>query len=136
MGTEYTFYDYVDADNSKVNIINDWLNGEGKVTKAYFNSMISNLGASPPPGSHDSVWRKPYTWPLHGKWKDFFEIRKKVKGVQYRLIAKVENRNVFLITWGYHKGSWETDITPETGKERVNQMINNPTKYRRKHDRI
>jgi hypothetical protein len=134
MGSEFTFYDYIDADGDGANVINDWLNGDGKQAKAYFNRMIGYLEGSPPAGSQDSVWRDPYTWPLHGEWEDFTEIRKKVKGVQYRLIGKVEGRNVLLITWGFHKGSWETDITPQTGKERAVQMKNNPGKYRREHD--
>ena len=134
MGSEFTFYDYVDADGSKANVIRSWLNGDGKEAKAYFNRMIGYLEGSLPAGSQDSVWRDPYTWPLHKEWKEFIEIRKKIKGVQYRLIGKVDGRNVFLVTWGYHKGSWETDITPQTGRERVNQMKDNPEKYRREHD--
>ena len=134
MGSEFTFYDYIDADGDNVNVIKDWLNGDGKQAKAYFNRMIGYLEESPPTGSEDSVWRDPYTWPLHGEWKDFIEIRKEVKKVQYRLIGKVEDRCVFLVTSGFHKGSWEADVTPETSKERVAQMKNNPAKYRREHD--
>ena len=134
MGSEFTFYDYIDVDGSGANVINDWLNGDGKEAKAYFNRMIGYLEGSLPAGSQESVWQHPYTWLLRGKWKDFIEIRKKVKGVQYRLVGKVEGRKVFLVTWGFHKGTWETDITPQTGKERAAQMKNNPGKYRREHD--
>lgn len=134
MGTEFTFYDYIDADKGRVNVTNDWLNGDGKRAKAHFNSMIRNLEGSPQAGSKDSVWDPPYTLPLRGEWKGFREIRKKVDKIQYRLICKVEDRDVFLVTWGFHKGSWETDITPQTGKDRVSQMNNNPAKYRRDHD--
>ena len=134
MGNEFTFYDYIDADRSKANVINDWLNGDGREAKAYFNRMIGYLEGSPPAGSQESVWHDPYTRSLRGKWRDFIEIRKKAKGVQYRLVGKVEGRKVFLVTWGFHKGTWETDITPQTGKERVAQMKNNPEEYRREHD--
>lgn len=134
MGNEFTFFDYIDADGDGANVIKDWLNGEGKQAKAYFNRMIGWLEGSPPAGSQGSVWHDPYTWPLHGEWKDFIEIRKETQGVQYRLIGKVEGRNVFLVTWGFHKGSWETDITSQTGKERVSQMKKTPEKYRREHD--
>ena len=135
MSNEFTFYDYIDADGSGVNIINDWLNGDGKAAKAYFNSMINNLEASPPAGSQDSVWHHPYTWPLHEQWKGFIEIRKKAKRVQYRLIGKIEGRNVFLVTWGYHKGSWTTASTPQACMDRVAQMQSNPRKYGKEHDR-
>lgn len=134
MASEFTFYDYIDADGSQTNIINDWLNGDGNRAKAYFNSMINHLEASPPAGFRDTFWCFPYIRPLGGKWKGFKEIRKKADRVQYRLICKVEDRSVFLVTWGFHKGSWETDITPQTGKDRVTQMKDNPIKYRRWHD--
>ena len=131
---EFTFYDYLDADGDGTNVIKDWLNGNGKPGKAYFNRIINYLEGSPPAGSRDSVWHHPYTWPLKGKWKGFFEIRKETKNVQYRLIGKIEGRCVFLVATGFHQGTWETDVSPETGKERSAQMKNNPAKYRREHD--
>jgi hypothetical protein len=134
MSCEFTFYDYIDADGTGTNIINDWLNGAGKQAKAHFNRMIDYLEVSPPAGFQYSFWVPPYVLPLKGQWGGFKEIRKQVAGVQYRLICKVEDRNVYLITWGYHRGSWETDITPQTGKERVTRMKDNPGKYRRWHD--
>ena len=134
MASEYIFYDYVDADGGEGNIVNNWLNGQGQLAKAHFNRIIDYLGNSPPAGSQDSVWQRPYVWPLRGKWKGFKELRKKVKGVQYRLIIKVEGRNVFIITWGFHRDSWITDITPQTGTERAERMSNNPERYRKEHD--
>jgi hypothetical protein len=134
MSSEFIFYDYIDADSTGINIINDWLNGAGNQAKAHFNRMIDYLEASPPAGFQNSYWCSPFTWPLGGKWKGFTEIRKKVKRIQYRLICKVEDRNVFIVTWGFHKGNWETDITPKTAKDRVAQMKDDPGKYRRFHD--
>lgn len=134
MGSEFTFYDYINADGDGTNVINNWLNGDGRKTKAHFNRMIAYLEASPPAGFRDTAWSPKNVWPLHGIWKDFIEIRKKIDGVQYRLIGKVEGRNVFLVTWGYHTGEWETDITPQTAKERIIQMKNDAVKYRREHD--
>jgi hypothetical protein len=134
MGIEFTFYDYIDANGCGANIMNGWLNIGGKPAKAHFNSMIRHLETSPPAGFQDSFWCAPYTWPLHGDWEGFIELRKKVNGVQYRLIAKVEGRIIFLITWGFHKGNWETDITPKTANKRVNQMKTYPGTYRRQHD--
>ncbi len=74
------------------------------------------------------------SWLEKKDWKDFIEIRKETKGVQYRLICKIEGRDVFLVTWGFHKGSWNTDITPQTAKDRAVQMKNYPGTYRREHD--
>ena len=135
MGTEFTFYDYIDADRSGANIIKGWLNGNGKPAKARFNTMIRYLEASPPDGLQGSVWTDPfYVWHLRGEWRGFIEIRKEIQRVQYRLIGKVEGRNVFLVTWGFHKGTWETDVTPQTAKDRVSEMKNSPEKYRSEHD--
>ena len=134
MDNKYTFFDYVDADGSGVNVINEWLNGSGKEAKAYFNLTIAYLEVSPPPRSHDTHWQYPATLPLSGKWKGFIEIRKKAKRVQYRLIGKMVGREVLLVTWGYHKGKWEPDITPQKANYRVNQMLENPKRYRREHD--
>jgi hypothetical protein len=134
MGSEFTFYDYIDADGSGVNIINTWMNGDGKAAKAYFNTMIHNLEASPPAGTQYSLWQHHYVGHLHDEWKGFREIRKEAKGVQYRLICKIEKRNVFLVTWGYHRGRWITDSTPQTCMDRVVQMQSNPRKYGEEHD--
>jgi hypothetical protein len=63
MGNEYTFYDYIDASGGSNNVINAWLNGQGKMAKAYFNHVIPNLEGSPPPGFKDTYthWRSPGT---------------------------------------------------------------------------
>jgi len=134
MGAEFTFYDYFDADGSGANAINGWLNGEGSKAKAHFNLMIGYLEASPPAGFQESVWSPNYVWPLRGKWRDFIELRRKIDRIQYRLIGCIEGRSVFLVTWGYHKGAWETDITARSARERVEQMKNDWNKYRREHD--
>jgi hypothetical protein len=71
---------------------------------------------------------------LDGTWEGFIEIKKEIKTTQYRLIGQIENRNVFLVTTGFHQGIWKADITRKTGDERVALMKNNPLKHRREHD--
>ncbi len=135
MGAEYTFYDYNDAEESENNIIKDWLDDGGSAANANFTVRIEQLEASPPGDFADSVWRPPFVKPLQGKWKGFTEIRVKVNKSQYRLIGKKIDRDIFLVTWGYHDGrGWHTDVTPATAKERVNRMISNPAAYRREHE--
>ena len=102
MGSEFTFYDYIDADGGGANVIKDWLNGEGKPAKAYFTTMISHLEASPPPGLRDSVWHDPFTKTMKGEWRGFLEIRKTGR-VKYRLLVKMEGRSVFLVAHAIHK---------------------------------
>ena len=88
MGSEHTFYDYIDADGSKDNVIKSWLNGEGKDAKSSFILRIGYLEGSPPGGITDSVWKPPFVIPLKGEWKGFIELRTKVNNIQYRLIGK------------------------------------------------
>lgn len=132
MGSEFVFYDYIDANG--VNVIRNWLNGDGKPAKAYFTMIIGQLEASPPPGGKDSVWRYPYTKPMEGEWDGFFELRKEAAGVQYRILGRLSNRAVFLVAFGVHKDQhYNTDVTPQTARNRVIQMANNPATYRREH---
>lgn len=135
MGSEYTFYDYINADGGGENVIKSWLNGEGKDSKAHFTMIIPLLEASPPPRTADSVWKKPYTEPLKREWDGFIALRK-TGSVQYRLLAKMIDRSVYLVACGVHKGgeTYETDATPQTALIRVSRMINNPARYRREHE--
>ncbi len=138
MGSEFTFYDYIDADGGGDNVIKSWLNGEGELAKGHFMMIIGQLEGSPPPRSEDSVWGKPYTKRMENKkgenWEGFIELRKK-GSIQYRLIAKMQGRSVFLVACGIHKGqNYKTDVSPQTALKRVDQMINDPVKYRREHE--
>lgn len=137
MGAEFTFYDYIDANGDKANVIKEWLNGEGQPAKLWFTMTIGYLEASPPQGFADSVWGDPYTERMEKKrgvdWSGFTALRKKGK-VNYRLIGEVRDRKVFLVAHGVHKGqNYPTDISPKTASERVSQMISDP-KYRREHE--
>lgn len=136
MGKEFTFYDYIDSDG--INVIRKWLNGEAKPVKGWFIVIMNHLEASLPPGFKGSFWQPPYAKLLKNKkgeiWSGFIEIRKTGK-VQYRLIAKMAERSVFLVASGVHKDqNWNMDISPKTARLRVVQMINDPIKYRREHD--
>ena len=134
MGNEFTFYDYIDADGSGTNVISDWLNGDGNAAKGRFAVIIPLFEASPPRGFQDSVWREPYVKHMHGDWEGFIELRRKAKRVQYRILGQIDDRSVFLVACGTHKGDYTTDITPQAALERVNQMKSNPARYRRKHE--
>ncbi|MFH1383020.1 MAG: hypothetical protein ABIH70_09060 [Chloroflexota bacterium] len=133
MNKEHIFYDYVDQNGA--NLIKGWLHGDGKSARARFNLIIDNLEGSPPPGFMGSVWTPSYVYDLTGDWKGFLEIRAEINKKEYRLIGQRQNRNILLITWGYHDGKgWHTDITPGSAKIRVSQMITNIGKYGREHE--
>lgn len=134
MVTEFTFYDYIDADGDGSNVISVWMNGDGKRAKQHFNLTISRLEVSPPARTQDSVWCHPFVLDLHDDWKGFKEVRVKRDRLQFRLICLLDDRDVFLVTWGYHKGAWKTDITPAEATDRVTQMEGAPDRYRRKHE--
>ena len=133
MGTEYTFYDYIDENGN--NVIKNWLNNEAKYAKAFFNEIIGHLKTSSPPGGEGTFWKKPYAIPMKKNWKGFWELRKQAKNVQYRLLCKIANRNVYLVAFGTHKDQYyKTDVAPEVAEVRVEQMIDNPSRYRREHE--
>ena len=139
MADEFTFYDYIDADGDGTNVISSWLNGEGRDTKAYFAMIMPYLEASSPPHFNDTFWKKPYAELMRNKrgqrWRGFIELRKEIKNVQYRLIGQMQGRNVFLVAHGIHKGqNYITDVSHQTALRRVEQMKNNPAKYRREHE--
>ena len=135
MGTEYTFYDYIDADRDGSNVIKSWLNGDGKSAEGKFFIRIELLEGSPPRGFQDTVWHHPFVDNLKEEWKGFIEIRIQKDEIQYRLIGQKQDRDVLLVTWGYHDGKgWNTDIPPGTAKIRVKNMLEDPLKYRRKHE--
>ena len=129
MGSDFTFYDYLDADTGGENIIHSFLNGQTKRVKAWANSMIRHLEASPL-----STWSEPYTKKLTGEWGGFFEIRKQGKNTRVRLVFKIEKRDVFLVATGFHRSKWEVSITPNQAMQRVRQMTEHPELYRRPHD--
>jgi len=127
MGTEYTFYDYIDADNDGSNVINSWLHNDGSASKAFFDQIIPYLEESPPP------WMSKYTEKMRGKWKGFIEIRK-TGSVQYRLLGQMRGRKIYLVACAIHKAPYYlTTVTPNKALLRIEQMDKNPTKYRRYH---
>ena len=135
MGKEYTFYDYINADGDGINVINYWLHNNGKDSKFHFNEVIKYLEASTPPGTQGTFWTKKYAKRMQDEWKGFWEIRREVKNVQYRLLGWMHGREVHLVACATHKGrNFPTTISSTTAKNRVGQMIDNPTKYRRNHD--
>ena len=132
----YTFYDYIDESGAIV--IKTWLNGDGKLAKAFFTNLIPNLERSTPPHFNDTVWRRPHYKPLENKkgqhWEGFAELRKTGK-IQFRIIIQICDHKVFMVACGTHKDqNFEIDVSPDTARRRVEQMTNNPAKYRREHE--
>jgi hypothetical protein len=135
MDREFTFYDYIDADGSGVNVIKAWLDSQGKPAKAHFTMIIPHLEASPPQGKQGSAWRFPNIKQMKDAWDGFTEFRKEARKVQYRLLGQMRDRDVLLVACGIHKGQhYDTDVTASIARNRVAQMISSPAKYRREHE--
>lgn len=135
MGSEFTFYDYIDADGGGNNVIKDWLNGGGSAAKARFTVLIELLESSPPRGHKDTIWKYPYMKPMEGEWAGFVELRRKDGNVQHRLLAQIRGRGIYLVASGIHKEqNFTTDVSPQTALKRVQEMIDDPARYRREHE--
>jgi hypothetical protein len=132
MGSEFTFYDYIDADKDGANVIKEWLNSEGKDAKAHFINIIPHVEASPP--AVLTIYAKPLKNKKGQKWDGFLELRKRGK-VNFRLIFKIEGRNLLLVACGIHKGhNYITNVSPQTALNRVAQMVDNLAKYGTEHE--
>jgi hypothetical protein len=76
MGSEFTFYDFVD--DSGTNLIHQWLQGIPKGAKQKFNKWLMHLEATPP-----GEWRRPLVDTVCDGLR---EIRVSF-GQQYRILA-------------------------------------------------
>ena len=128
MGSEFTFYDYLD--DSEDNAIYIWLLGQGKRVKAKFDSWIDHLEST-----QLALWDRPYSAALHGECEGLFEIRPNVLGVEYRLFYfHGTARDPTLLFGAKEKGGrWEPLNACEQAFNRRANVIENPDKYRRRH---
>jgi Phage derived protein Gp49-like (DUF891) len=78
MGSEYTFYDYLDRKYS----LRAWLKGQPAAVRALFTKRLFYLEATPP-----GLWTRPYVDTLDGGCAGLFEVRVRVGKVHYRILA-------------------------------------------------
>jgi hypothetical protein len=78
MGSEFTFYDYVEGTNS----VHDWLNTLPVSVKAKLNKWLLHLEAVGP-----GEWKRPFVDTLTGTCSGLFEVRASKAGMQYRLLG-------------------------------------------------
>jgi len=79
MGTEHTFYDYVEDGE---NLIRTWLAAQPPPVKAKFTNWLLHLEATPP-----GKWSRPYVDTLTDDCEGLFEVRVMVSRIQYRLLG-------------------------------------------------
>lgn len=80
MGTEFTFFDYIDASGD--NVIRAWLQQQGVKVEAKFDNWIKYLEATP-----RGSWTRPLVDTLSGDCQGLIEIRVGLAKVQYRLLG-------------------------------------------------
>lgn len=78
MGSEFTFYDYVEG----TNLVHEWLNTLPVSVKAKFNKWLLHLEAVGP-----GEWKHRLVDTLTGTCKGLFEIRVSEVHIQYRLLG-------------------------------------------------
>ena len=132
MGSEHTFYDFIDQ--SGRNVIRDWLDvqGQKKRPKAKLNFRMQNLEGWP-----RHLWVEPYTKPLKGNCQGLIEIRADVQNVQYRLLGfhGPGDREVTLV-FGAHErgGKFVPRSACEIALKRKGEAENQPMGRRSMHD--
>jgi len=77
MGSEFTFYDFVD--DSDANVIHEWLQDIPKGAKQKFNKWLMHLEATPP-----GEWKRPL---VDAVCDGLFEIRVSLSRQQYRILG-------------------------------------------------
>ena len=81
MGSEFTFYDFIDA--SGKNVIHDWLQEIPKEVKEKFTKRLENLEATPP-----GMWTHRLVDTLtDGPCSGLFEVRVRSGTQQYRILG-------------------------------------------------
>ncbi|MDA0768846.1 MAG: hypothetical protein O2821_01320 [Chloroflexi bacterium] len=136
MGSEVTFYDYVNS--SGENEISQWLRdvgGGGKDSirvKARFTNTLLHLE-----GDYPTNWKRPSVDSLHGSCHGLFEIRHEISRIQYRLIGfHGPDKGTATLIFGAKEvgGNFEPRDTCERAQGVRALVESEPVKYRREHD--
>ena len=132
MGSEFTFYDFLEA--GVTNEVNQWLHGPGSKARAKLNQIIANLEGMRPP------WPpKPWRELTERGSEDLYEVRCEIDKVQYRLIAfrGPMDRTVTLTMGVVHKDNhWIPSNYVSVSQHRRELIFSsqNPTQYQKEHD--
>lgn len=128
MGSEYTFYDYMEGG---VNVIQVWLNGIPTGARVKFNTRLIHLEATPP-----GQWARPFVDTLDGHCAGLFEIRVPLSHQQYRIIGSHmgADRTPTLLHCFIKRGDKVPKVECDSAKEIKNKVLANPAMYRVEHN--
>ena len=128
MGSEYTFYDFVD--DSGANVVREWLQGIPKGAKQKFNKWLMHLEAMPP-----GTWTRPLVDTLSGRCDGLFEIRVALSGQRYRILgAHSPDRRPTLLHCFLKSGRKVPDEECLQAQLKKDQVEADPAKHRVEHN--
>ena len=125
MGSEFTFYDFVD--DSGVNVIHEWLQGLPKSAKQKFNKWLTHLEATPP-----GAWSRSL---VDTVCDGLFEIRVRLSTQQYRILGvHTPDRKPILLHGFIKLGSKVPNQNCDQAQINRDQFEADPAKHRMEHD--
>ena len=130
MGSEFTFYDFVDG--SGRNIIHDWLQRVPKGVKQKFNKRLENLEATP-----SGKWTHRLVDTLtDGPCDGLFEVRVRWGTRQYRILGAhtgVRGRPI-LLHYFIKPGARVDPAECQRAKTKMGQFSANPARHKVVHN--
>ena len=128
MGSEFTFYDYVDDEGR--NVVHRWLESIPKGAKAKFNNRLLHLEGTPAGG-----WTRPLVDTLDGSCDGLFEVRVSLSGRQYRILAfHTPDRKPTLLHCFIKSGKRVPDAECERARLKKVQVETDAMMHRVEHD--
>jgi phage-related protein len=99
VGSEFTFYDYVDQ--ADVNQIHDWLQTIPEQVKAKLNNRLRHLEAT-----KQGAWKRPLVDTLTEDCDGLFEVRASLSRQQYRILGthRIATKAPTLL-WAFQKNT-------------------------------
>jgi len=112
------------VDKRGIDIVQKWYESVDDDVKAEFDVSFKYLREAP-----DTKWALPYARALHGKCKEFIEVRFKVNRIQYRAIGfRGPERRVYTVVRMTDKKGFDPACIKETNIKRL--IESNIGKYR------
>lgn len=130
MGSEFTFYDYMEE---RENLVRKWLKLLSAPVQAKFAKWLLHLEATP-----ITVWRRPYVALLSGHCSGLFEVRvrdPKGSSTQYRLLGcHGPGKQLPTLLYGFIKPGDAVDVTEcDRAFDRKELVDADSDKYRELH---
>ena len=129
MGSQFTFYDYVDGQGE--NVVYSWMSGIPKTAKGKFDARIRYLEATPP-GQWGTGSRLVDTLTDEG-CEDLFEIRVRYRRVQYRILGTHSGRRPILLHCFVKPDSRVRIEECNRAKRKLDLATADPTRHRVEH---